>query len=68
MACSPYPILRTGAKGNGSVARTLELTGTLADINNALANGLQYDSAGFLGTTTLTILSNDHGSTGPGAH
>ncbi len=53
--------------GNGESSTPLELTGTLASINSALASGLKYAApAGYLGTTTLTMISNDLGNTGLG--
>ena len=53
--------------GTGSTGSPLVLTGSLANINTALAAGLAYTpTAGFLGTTTLIVVSNDRGNTGPG--
>ncbi len=49
--------------GNGSAA--ISLQGTLSDINAALARGIRHDLLFFfLGTTTLTVVSNDNGNTG----
>jgi hypothetical protein len=52
--------------GNGSSSSPMTLTGSLANINAALSTGLEYNPTGFLGTTTLTMLSNDNGNSGPG--
>jgi hypothetical protein len=43
------------------------LTGAIADINALLASGITYTPASqFIGTATLTMLSNDAGNTGSG--
>ncbi len=49
--------------GNGTSALPLTLVGSLADINHVLAGGLTYLPNGHLGTTTLTIRSDDRGNT-----
>ena len=53
--------------GDGTAATPLVLTGSLADLNAALAFGLRVVTPnGFVGTTTLTVVSNDAGNTGTG--
>ncbi len=53
--------------GDGSPALPLIFSGTLDDINAALSAGvLAIPNAGFLGETSLTIISNDNGNTGEG--
>ena len=53
--------------GNGEPATPFVLSGTLANINAALASGLKFEpSTGYLGTTTLIMISNDLGNTGAG--
>ena len=55
------------AQGNGTSASPLKLTGSLASINFALADGLRVAMpVGFLGTNAIEMLSNDAGNTGPG--
>src|SRR5262249_38269567 len=50
----------TGVTGNGTA--TVSFTGTLANLNTAL-NGLVYTpGAGFFGTATLTVTTNDNGN------
>jgi hypothetical protein len=51
--------------GNGTA--TVELTGTLAQINAAVAGNVTYRGAlDFFGTDTLTIVTNDGGNSGTG--
>lgn len=55
--------------GNGIAVAPLILTGTLANINLALASGLTLTlPGGFVGGTSITITSNDRGNSGSGAH
>jgi hypothetical protein len=52
--------------GDGTADATMTFTGTLANINTAM-NGMTFTpTAGFSGTATLTITSNDQGNTGTG--
>ena len=49
----------------GGSTPSLVLTGTRADINTSLSNGLVYTpDAGAAGAVTLTVVSNDAGNTG----
>ena len=50
--------------GNGSGLVTMD--GTLAAVNNALASLTFRPAPNFNGATAVTMLSNDHGNTGPG--
>ncbi len=51
-------------QGDGKADESMSFTGTVADINTALA-GLQFAPAlNFNGDTTLTIVTNDQGNTG----
>lgn len=53
-------------QGDGTADATIECTGTVANLNAALA-GMSYSSdAGFGGTETLTIKAGDNGATGSG--
>jgi hypothetical protein len=56
----------TFSSGDGTADSTMTFSGTLADINAAL-NGLSYTpTPNFGGPATLTVTSNDLGSTGSG--
>ena len=51
----------------GATGTSLALTGSLANINAALARGVSYTpTAAFTGTTTITVYSLDHGNAGRG--
>ena len=46
---------------------TLAFTGSLADVNTALANSLLYSpDADFFGSDRLTVIADDQGNTGAG--
>jgi hypothetical protein len=52
--------------GDGTADATMTFTGTIANINAAL-NGMTFTpTAGFSGSASLTITSNDQGNTGSG--
>jgi hypothetical protein len=52
--------------GDGTADATMTFTGTIANINTALA-GLSFNpTAAFNGTATLQIVTNDQGNTGTG--
>ncbi|HJT68495.1 MAG TPA: choice-of-anchor Q domain-containing protein [Pyrinomonadaceae bacterium] len=52
--------------GDGTADATMTFTGTIANINNAL-NGMTFTpTAGFSGTGSLTITTNDQGNSGTG--
>jgi hypothetical protein len=52
--------------GNGTNNTTMTFTGTIANVNAALA-GMRFNpTAGFVGTGTLRIVTNDQGNTGSG--
>lgn len=53
-----------GVGVTGANSANLVLTGTLADLNLALANLVYLGNANFNGTDTLTVLSNDQGNFG----
>ncbi|KAB0494288.1 VCBS domain-containing protein [Pseudomonas vancouverensis] len=53
-----------GVTVNGANTATLTLTGTLADLNTALASLRYLGNANFNGTDTLTVISNDQGNYG----
>ena len=56
-----------GATGTGTPGSPLQITGSLTNINSALATGLRVTVPnGFLGATALTMVSNDAGNTGTG--
>ena len=56
----------TFSSGDGTNDATMTFTGTVANLNNAL-NGLTFTpTAGFAGGATLTIVTNDLGSSGAG--
>jgi Calx-beta domain-containing protein/cadherin-like protein len=52
--------------GDGTADGTMTFTGTITNINSAL-NGMTYTpTAGFSGSASLTITTNDQGNTGTG--
>ncbi|WJK07226.1 VCBS domain-containing protein [Pseudomonas fluorescens] len=53
-----------GVTVGGANTATLTLTGTLADINTALASLRYLGNPNFNGTDTLTVISNDQGNYG----
>ncbi|UPJ94240.1 VCBS domain-containing protein [Bradyrhizobium sp. 172] len=60
-----------GALVSGSGTGSVTLTGTVAQINTTLAaaNNVVYKGvANFVGSDTLTVLTNDHGNTGTGGN
>ncbi len=52
--------------GTGSADSTMTFTGTLANINAALAGMTYTPTAGYVGSANLQIVTNDQGNTGPG--
>ncbi|MGA7614707.1 MAG: Ig-like domain-containing protein [Thermoanaerobaculia bacterium] len=58
----------TFTTGTGTADATMTFTGTIADINNALAGLVYSPPANYNGTETLTILTDDLGNTGPGGN
>jgi len=50
----------------GNNSANLTITGTLSAVNSALASLLFRPVVGFVGSTTLTMTSNDQGNTGSG--
>jgi len=56
----------TFSVGDGSLDTTMSFTGTLADLNNALASITYTPTTGFNGAETLLYTINDQGNTGGG--
>ena len=56
------PLSGLTVTGNGSAVLTI--SGTLANLNAALATLVYTPGAGFFGTATVTVLANDDGSSG----
>ena len=52
--------------GDGSNDATMDFSGTVADINNALATLTYRSATNYFGADTFTITTNDLGNTGPG--
>ena len=57
----------TAGEITGNGGSSVVLAGTLTQINNTLAatNGLVYNSGSFAGVDTLTVITQDQGTTGP---
>jgi hypothetical protein len=53
-------------QGDGSADATMQFTGTITAVNNAMVNMAFSPAAGFEGQVTLTITTSDQGATGPG--
>ena len=53
-----------GVTVSGANTASLTLSGTLADVNTALASLRYLGNANFNGTDTLTVVSNDQGNFG----
>ncbi len=56
----------TFSVGDGSLDMTMSFTGTLADLNNALASITYTPTSGFNGAETLLYTIDDQGNTGSG--
>jgi VCBS repeat-containing protein len=52
--------------GDGTNDATMDFTGTVANINNALATLTYRSATNYFGANTFTIVTNDLGNTGPG--
>src|SRR5262249_16931496 len=56
----------TFTTGDGTLDATMIFTGTIANINTALAGLTYVPTTNFNGSSTLTITTNDQGNTGTG--
>ncbi|RYY76393.1 MAG: DUF4347 domain-containing protein [Gammaproteobacteria bacterium] len=52
--------------GDGTNDTAMDFTGTVANINNALATLTYHSATNYFGADTFTIVTNDLGNTGPG--